>query len=156
MKSYNGFSPEQREKAQAWLRRQWDAGELERPKKCCACGQTDGVLDAHAEDYSEPFGPHISEFPLCYLCHMMVHCRFGSGATAFHRYETLIAEGFRFPAFARRNFDYVRRLLDLDETVWAWASPARSPRPASILTVLANETPAEREQRIAGYHQVAA
>ena len=49
---------------------------LARPSKCVACGQTEGVIDAHAEDYSEPFRAGVTDgFHLCFVCHMMVHCR---------------------------------------------------------------------------------
>jgi hypothetical protein len=45
---------------------------LARPVKCCACGQEHGVIDAHAEDYSDPFAPgKTDQFPLCYRCHML-------------------------------------------------------------------------------------
>jgi hypothetical protein len=46
-----------------------------RPIRCDACGQTEGPIDAHSEDYSEPFGDHIGEHALCYRCHMAIHTR---------------------------------------------------------------------------------
>ncbi len=104
MKSYNGFTPQQRNAAQSWLNRQWSAGTLERPCKCCACGQTEGIIDAHAEDYSLPFSAgKTDEFHLCFRCHMMVHCRHRN-PRAWQRYRDAIAAGQRFAPFLRRNF----------------------------------------------------
>lgn len=92
MKDYNGFSAAQRTRAGAWLRERWAEG-LPRPSKCDACGQTKGVLDAHAEDYSEPFGPHVYAFSLCFWCHMMIHRRF-KAPDAWNAYRTLIRNGW--------------------------------------------------------------
>ena len=74
MKAYNGFTPYQRQQAGAWIRAQIAAGR-QPPTTCCACGQDAGVIDNHQEDYSKPYGEHLFRFPLCYLCHMMLHCR---------------------------------------------------------------------------------
>jgi hypothetical protein len=104
MQSYNGFAPEQREKAQRRLRAQWESGSLARPSKCCACGQDHGIIDAHAEDYSEPFAAgKTDEFHLCFTCHMMVHCRFRNRA-AWDRYRAAIGKGGHFAAVFKRDF----------------------------------------------------
>jgi hypothetical protein len=104
MKSYNGFSPEARERAQRWLRAEWISGRLARPSVCCACGQDKGIIDAHAEDYSEPFRPGVTdEFHLCFTCHMMVHCRFRNRA-AWSRYSEAIANGGHFTPTLKRDF----------------------------------------------------
>ena len=102
MRTYNGFSGGQRRKAQAWLRRQWDARTLERPFRCAACGQDRGIIDAHAEDYSEPFAAgKTDQFHLCFTCHMMVHCRFSS-LDDWQYYKAVIQSGGRYaPAFTR-------------------------------------------------------
>lgn len=104
MKDYNGFTGAQRDKAQRWLNQQWAAGKFPRPSRCCACGQTHGIIDAHAEDYSEPFAHgKTDEYPLCFICHMMVHCRFRN-RDAWDRYRAIIGNGGRFPGFETRNF----------------------------------------------------
>lgn len=96
MKSYNGFTPEQRWKALAWYKAEMKAGRIPAPSECCACGQKRGRIDYHAEDYSEPFGPHVVRFQLCFLCHMMVHCRFGNDV-AFLSYVQAVKAGGQFP-----------------------------------------------------------
>lgn len=94
MNSYNGFSSAQRYKAQRWLNARWADGAFPRPSRCCACGQMDGIIHAHAEDYSEPFAHgKTDEYPLCFCCHMMVHCRFLNPA-AWKRYREMIGEGW--------------------------------------------------------------
>jgi hypothetical protein len=110
MNSYNGFSPAQRNRAQAWLRDQWARGLRPRPSVCCACGQDQGVIDAHAEDYSEPFGDHTDSYPLCYRCHMMVHCRFRN-RRAWDRYRGHIRAGLRFAPLYHRNFGQISAQL---------------------------------------------
>lgn len=104
MKSYNGFSPNQRMKAQRWLNYHYDNGLLKRPTVCVACGQDKGIIDSHAEDYSEPFANgKTNEFPLCFCCHMMVHCRFTS-PESWKMYKDLVARGFKVKAYFKRNF----------------------------------------------------
>ena len=77
MKSYNGFDAKQRYRALAYHKEQISLGNKPPKPECChACGQTEGVLVWHSENYSEPFGDHIGEHGLCYVCHMMIHCRF--------------------------------------------------------------------------------
>ncbi len=77
MNSYNGYEPKERYAALAWLKKEWAAGTREQTPKCCdICGQTEGYLAYHSEDYSFPYGDHIGYFGLCYICHMMLHCRF--------------------------------------------------------------------------------
>jgi hypothetical protein len=51
---------------------------------------------AHCEDYSEPFSEAVTcKYPLCFTCHMMVHCRF-KNAFAWQRYKRAIRSGARF------------------------------------------------------------
>jgi hypothetical protein len=99
---YNGFSAEERGASSRWERELLRSG-WKRPTKCIACGQNRGVVDAHLEDYSQPF--EISrQIPLCYRCHIFaVHLR--------HRYpvqtavyRSWVRRGFRAPALFTRNF----------------------------------------------------
>lgn len=92
MNSYNGFTPSQRMKALTWLKGEWAAGRRVKGCKCDACGQTEGRIDAHSEDYSAPYGDHIGKYTFCYRCHMMIHCRF-KNPVAWHIYKQHIREG---------------------------------------------------------------
>lgn len=113
MKSYNGFPPEQRNKAQAWLNSQWKAGLLARPCRCHACGQTGGRIDAHAEDYSEPFqAGKTDQYHLCYRCHMAVHCRFRN-KEAWEIYKQQVRNGQTFEAIYNNFPLFIRQFADL-------------------------------------------
>jgi hypothetical protein len=110
LKNYNGFSGEQRGQAQSWLNAQWRSGALARPVACIACGQTAQPIDAHAEDYSEPFRKGVTDaFHVCFICHMMVHCRHRS-EEAWRLYRHMVESGGRpipvggrhFPAFQQK------------------------------------------------------
>ena len=74
--SYNGFGPKIRDDSYRWMKGEIAAGRVPPPICCSACGETDGHLDYHTEDYSRPFGPHIYAYELCFRCHMMLHSRF--------------------------------------------------------------------------------
>jgi hypothetical protein len=126
MLHYNGYTPTQRNRAQAWLNKQWAADAFNRPCQCIACAQTEGRIDAHAEDYSEPFAQHKTDaFHLCFICHMMIHCRFGN-AVAWLRYKRAIASGIRYAAFHGRNFPAFKAAFLMKE----WPSPHHvSPAP---------------------------
>lgn len=107
---YNGFSPEQRDRSQHWLNAQFAAG-LPRPTRCQACGQEHGAIDYHTEDYSEPFGPHIHGFSLCYRCHIILHCRRRNPA-AWDRYREALRNGWRFPPMWRNWSAFQKWLSD--------------------------------------------
>jgi hypothetical protein len=69
-------------KAFNWLKGQWEHGTRQmKPNSCDICTQQNGILDYHSENYSSPFGDHIGAFGLCYICHMMLHCRFKNPKT---------------------------------------------------------------------------
>jgi hypothetical protein len=103
MNPYNGFSPRERIRALAWLKGEYAAGRRQPPIVCDACGQTAGLLEAHSEDYSTPYGDHTGAFGLCWTCHMMIHCRF-KAAAAWERYRTAVAAGATAEPFQIRNF----------------------------------------------------
>lgn len=90
-------------RALKWLKGEYAAGRRTPPVKCDVCGQTEGIIEPHSEDYSDPFGDNIGQFGLCYRCHMIVHCRF-RGDTAFREYARVLASGQRFQGMVTRNF----------------------------------------------------
>lgn len=110
MKAYNGFPPEQRERALRWLNAEYAAGRRTRPTRCDACTQDEGYFQAHSEDYSAPFGANIGEHGLCYFCHMLIHCRF-SAPQAWARYRTRIRSGWRVRAHPGQSWGTVQRYL---------------------------------------------
>jgi hypothetical protein len=109
MKSYRGFTPLERRRARNWLRDQWRTGARRRPRACNFCGTRGGILEAHTEDYSEPFGGHIGEWAACYVCHMMIHNRHHFPG-AFRGYLSILESGRRVAKFRRRDWSLFKDL----------------------------------------------
>ena len=108
MNSYNGFEPKQRLKALRWIKKEMAEGRREpQPNTCDGCGGTDGFMEWHSEDYSEPFGDHIGQYGLCYQCHMMLHCRFRN-PKKFIDYIRYIVDGYRPKPYMSRNWERFR------------------------------------------------
>lgn len=104
MKSYNGFTPKQRMDAFNWLKVEYADGRRARPTSCDCCEQDKGIVEHHSEDYSAPYGDHIGQYALCFVCHMMVHCRFRN-LKQWESYKELVAQGANFTAYHNRNFN---------------------------------------------------
>lgn len=94
--AYNGHSGQKREQVQRWLNQQWATGALPRPTECVACGQTEGTIDGHLEDYDQP----ASYISLCVTCHMLVHMRFRHQNT-WRDYVQRVADGWQAPPTTR-------------------------------------------------------
>lgn len=111
MNSYNGFSPQQRNKALKYHKKQIaDGHKPPHPDACDGCGVTTGFLSWHSEDYSEPFGDHIGEFGVCYICHMQIHCRFRN-RNAFLEYASLIEDGWFYDSFAKPHWWHFKSMF---------------------------------------------
>ncbi|MFZ3327742.1 MAG: hypothetical protein WA231_18480 [Methylocella sp.] len=111
MNYYNGFSPQQRLRALKWLNAEFDAGRRTRPATCDACGQTEGAIECHSEDYSEPFGEHIGRYGVCHRCHMMIHCRF-KNPEAWTAYKLHLRDGRIFAPIGRNYWLFCQQTLD--------------------------------------------
>lgn len=125
MNSYNGFEPKQRYAALSWLKKEYEDGRRTPPVKCDVCGQTEGHIEAHSEDYSAPFGDHIGEFGLCYPCHMVIHCRFRN-PRAWKWYRENIRKGGRIlmPYHGRFWHRFCREILSAEpEAKWTFGDP---------------------------------
>lgn len=105
MKGYNGFTAFQRTKAMQWMKKEMASGRIPEPTKCEACGQTEGHIDYHTEDYSEPYSvSRTTAHQLCFMCHMMWHGRLSPRTRAqFEYYRELIRAGNRFLPSYNRN-----------------------------------------------------
>ena len=106
-KWYNGFSWGERMKVGRWQNKQYESG-FPKPTECDACSQTSGLMYHHCEDYSEPYGAHIWQFPLCYRCHIMLHCRFFA-PEAFTGYAKLVEDGYQFAPMYKMNFGSLKQ-----------------------------------------------
>lgn len=112
---YNGFSAQVRVKAMRWARAQYDAGRKVRPTRCQVCMITadQGKVMAHSEDYSEPFGPHIGEYAVCYRCHMVIHVRHKGqqGEALWNWYRAQVRAGYQLPPLDGRSFTPISDML---------------------------------------------
>ena len=135
MNPYNGFTGAQRDKAQRWLNQQWALGALKRPIECVACGQDQGVIDAHAEDYSEPFRAGVTDaFHLCFVCHMMVHCRYRN-EPVWRNYRDCVEFGFRARAFFNRNWPGFQKEYLVETFAETSFTRARRPMRKALLEI---------------------
>lgn len=120
MNEYNGFSPQVRQRSCGYMKKALPAG-VSAHKTCMAClrraDEPRVYIDAHAEDYSEPFGPHIFAFGFCYPCHMMIHCRFKS-PNAWNRYLLTLLQGDRLVWDGKRNWYEFRKILSGYAVEW--------------------------------------
>lgn len=120
MNSYKNWTPEQRSASLRLTNKAKEMGLIEEPKKCRICGQTEGILHLHNEDYDATLeltpkminGTATQEeiekvrnalVPICWRCHMMLHKRF-KHPRSFNEYmiDTMILHK-RFPAVYRPN-----------------------------------------------------
>jgi hypothetical protein len=114
---YNGFSPGEREASGRHLHRMVESGQWPAEvEKCVACGRTDGLLQRHREDYSQPFSDRDDTIHLCRRCHGWVHARLKKPAK-WDRYRGEVRSGWRYSAGKKsvRTFGGVPSRFILDE-----------------------------------------
>lgn len=95
---YNGFSGEKRMAVHQLQLRQVAAKELPAPVACIVCGQHEGALDMHLENYDTP----ADYFPTCLTCHLMLHSRYHRKQRFLH-YRSRVAGGWCGPALPRKG-----------------------------------------------------
>lgn len=132
MKSYKSWSPEYRKESLALTNKAKQLGWISSPKKCNRCGQTDGILHLHNEDYDvthktlsevfkrEPLWISEDEItqvngvlePLCWRCHMMHHS-VRRNASAVEKYFHEINDGKIYPPVFKHDFEILKRDHDI-------------------------------------------
>lgn len=106
MNSYNGFSSAERTAHYAVYKKMIAAGQVVWPTVCEACGQTEGRIEPHDEDYTVQ-----ASFGVCYRCHMMIHCRF-KNRSAWNFYRDMARIGKRAEPLHGRAWGAVVRQLN--------------------------------------------
>jgi len=112
MSPYNGFSPAERAAFAKWQAKEIQAGRIKPAAFCVACGQREGIIHHHAEDYSKPWSEAKNiprDFHLCFTCHMMLHSRFNNPA-CWARYVEHVREGRQYPPVFKFDMGVIRRL----------------------------------------------
>lgn len=90
--AYNGFSLADRGAAARWASANATGARRTNPTWCHACGQTEGLIYWHNEDYRTP----IAALPLCAWCHWTLHARLKpQQAHVFPTYRDMIRNGLR-------------------------------------------------------------
>lgn len=107
LRTYNGFDHNARMEGDRIQKEFFSKNPGLRPTTCCVCGSKNKI-QLHLEDYNKPIEGII---PLCYRCHMMVHCRFRA-RKAWEAYKLLISKGYVFPP--AKDFNDIRRALELE------------------------------------------
>lgn len=107
MKSYNGFTPQQRMEGDRIIKQAIAEGKLKPPTKCRVCGQDKGILHVHAEDY-RPDKILANCRCLCWRCHMILHSRYRN-REAFNRYFKEVREGKKYPPVYTHDFSILKR-----------------------------------------------
>lgn len=104
MTSYNGFTPAQRWRGLAIVKRAVADGLIPPANAlpCSRCGQTEGIIMYHSEDYT-PERIVAQVVPLCWRCHMMLHCRFRH-PKSWEKYTAEVAAGTRYPPVYRHSW----------------------------------------------------
>ena len=128
MQSYKGWSPEFRKKSLRYTKRAKKLGWIPYPKKCQRCGQTEGILHTHNENYDVTYytlHDVFNRFPIsitpeeikkltdvleqiCWRCHMMHHSK-RRNAQGVKRYFEEIAAGKKYPAVHRHDFSVLKQ-----------------------------------------------
>lgn len=114
LSTYNGHDGPKRERVQRWLNEQWRASTLPRPRRCEACGQAAGSVQAHLENYDDP----ANYTPLCAVCHIMLHSR-ARNAEAWTRYKELVGHGYQHPTLPRGTNPFAALGATLLRRGWA-------------------------------------
>ncbi|MBH0778807.1 hypothetical protein [Nocardia bovistercoris] len=133
MSAYNGFSGEYRNQVQARLEDKWSSGEWPRPAECTVCGQAEGAIHGHLEDYSRP----ETYVPLCITCHLILHMRYRE-PSMWEAYTRWIRDGYRpDPQTQKAGFMAVKtRFSGCSPSVWP-GEPVNPRRFATYLDGLA-------------------
>lgn len=134
LSNYNGFTGKQREASLRRVHRLWEQGLVPRPTRCDPCGQEQGAIHGHSEDYSND---HI-HLPICITCHLILHMRWQQ-PTLWDNYRAMVRDGFQGIPLEQRNALYeIKRLYPPSETS-KW--PMTLVNPPTCGTVLDMITP---------------
>jgi hypothetical protein len=106
LKPYNGFSGEERNKTIYIQKKAIKEGKLKLKHKCCVCGQEEGLIMLHLENYFKPIDPdEVKE--ICVECHLKLHARFHKPMD-WLRHCLNVREGIKSPVYFS-VFDYIKK-----------------------------------------------
>jgi hypothetical protein len=127
MKDYKKWTAETRKQSLKLTNRAKKFGWIENPKECRRCGQTEGILHLHNEDYDitlntlteafDRFPISITEDelkaidgalePICWRCHM-IHHSVRRNPAAVKLYFEEVKQGKKFAPVYKHNFNILK------------------------------------------------
>lgn len=111
LSNYNGFTGKEREASLRRVHKLWKSGEVPIPTTCAACGQTEGAIHGHSEDYSND-DVHL---PICITCHLILHMRWQM-PRLWELYKQAVRHGFRGVPLEQNNALYrIKQIYDADD-----------------------------------------
>lgn len=114
MKSYKGWTPAQRRESLKKTKEAIKNGEIPPPTKCNRCGQTEGIIQYHNEDYSHPT-KYLEQ--LCWTCHMMHHSKRRTPISVVMYFDN-VAEGMVPDPVYRHDFAQLDKYIIEEEKQW--------------------------------------
>lgn len=131
MNNYKKWTGEERKKSLVLFNKAVKMGLIPRPTKCRICGQTEGILQTHNEDYDATLnyipkmidGTATEEekaavfkalVPICWRCHMMHHSRWIS-AWRVEKYFKEVKSGKMYPPVFNHDFGILKRDHGIDK-----------------------------------------
>lgn len=128
MKNYKEWTGEFRKQSLKLTKAARKYGWIQDPKECNRCGQTEGILHLHNEDYDVTYYTLKDAFdrfpvsitdeehqklnevlePLCWRCHMMHHSK-SRNPQAVEQYFQDVEAGKQWPPVYRHDFDILKR-----------------------------------------------
>jgi hypothetical protein len=101
MRDFRGWSAQGRQESYAKTRQAITDGLIPPARRCKRCGQTEGLVQYHNEDYSDPI-KYLE--PLCYRCHMMLHSEHLNPEAVTQYWREVFTEGKRYPPVYRPSY----------------------------------------------------
>jgi hypothetical protein len=128
MRDYKQWTAQYRKDSLKLTNKAKKMGWIPQPKKCRRCGQEDGILHLHNEDYTVTHVTLTDVFnrfpisitpeeidainqalePICWRCHMMHHSKHRN-KIAVEMYQDEIRRGKRYPPVYRHDFTILNR-----------------------------------------------
>ncbi len=100
MRTWHGFTHEQRMAGDRLVKEAIARGELPPPTKCSECGQEQGIIHYHQDTYTDPVRYSRA---LCWRCHMVTHSEH-INQDACEAYWASIRAGKVWPPVFRHDF----------------------------------------------------
>jgi len=109
MKSYKQWSAAERTASLKKTNQAIKDGLIPQATKCERCGQTEGKVMYHNEDYSDPIKYLVS---MCWRCHMILHSQYRA-PMACDKYWLEIKAGKMYPPVFKHDF----KILEVDHGI---------------------------------------